>query len=89
MSKKPNKHRPAKPAPPPSVEYSSSKLRAKFIQASDKSWYWEIWRGGNNLAGSSESYVKKDKMKRTFLRLMESVARKQWTLDEGKSKLKV
>lgn len=113
MSKKSNKHRPAKPVPSPkpfhgssrlrfvaqglkdssaspSGVYSSSKLRIRFLRAPDKTWHWQILRSGSIIAesNSNANYAKKDKMKRTFLRLMESVARKQWTLDEGESKLK-
>lgn len=90
MSKKPNKHRPAKPVPSPSREYSSSKLRIRFLRAFDKTWHWQILRSGSIIAesNSNANYAKKDKMKRTFLRLMESIAKGQWTLDEAWIKLK-
>lgn len=46
-------------------------------------------RNCNIIAESGKGYARKDKMKRTFLRLVESLADGQWQLDEGRGGVKV
>jgi hypothetical protein len=80
MPTKANKHRTKTTFSLPTKASCSSKLVIKFYRASRKHC-WRAWRGGRLVAQAPESYVKKDKMKRTFLRMVESLREGNWRLE--------
>lgn len=87
MKKATNKHRPGKGVAAPARHVitpipAPASLKVNFYY-DGRTYYWQALRSGRAIAESVEGYARRDKMKRTFLRFVESLAKGQWQLDEG------
>lgn len=83
MKKATNKHRPGKGVAAPARHViTPASLKVVFYYFGD-AYRWKALRSGKIVAESGTGHARRDKMKRTFLRLVESLAKGQWQLDEG------
>lgn len=83
MKKATNKHRPGKGVAAPGRHViTPASLKVVFYYI-DGAYHWRAVRSGSIVAESGMGHARRDKMKRTFLRLVESLAKGQWQLDEG------